>query len=162
MRIRDAVDDDALDVIELIGGVFAEYPHCVLDVDGEIPELRRIASWAREGDGAFWVIEDERRIIACGGYTRAHDDARAVELKKLYVHRRERRRGLAAKLLARVLDAARARGASAVELWSDTRFVDGHRFYERHGFHKTGRERDLGDISDTREYHFVRSLEVGS
>ena len=41
LQIRDARDDDEPGLIALIAGVFAEYPGCVMDVDGELPELRR-------------------------------------------------------------------------------------------------------------------------
>ena len=66
--IRDARDDDADQLIALIGGVFAEYPGCILDVDGEIPELRAIATAFRDQGGRFWVAEDAARVVACVGY----------------------------------------------------------------------------------------------
>jgi putative acetyltransferase len=43
-RIRAARDSDAGGLISLIGDVYAEYPGCILDVDGEEPDLRAICS----------------------------------------------------------------------------------------------------------------------
>ncbi len=154
--IRDARDDDAAGVIALIGGVFAEYPGVILDVDGEIPELRRIASWAREHGGELWLAEDAGAIVGMCGYTRAATPG-GFELKKLYVHASARKSGLGTVFLDRVLTRAAARDGRFVELWSDVKFETAHRFYERHGFTRGGTRR-LGDISDTVEFHFRRPI----
>jgi hypothetical protein len=45
-----------------------------------------------------------------------------------------------------------------MELWSDTRFLDAHRLYERLGYRRTGRTRELHDLSDTVEYEFDKPL----
>jgi len=149
--IRPARDLDAEGVIRLIARVFQEYPGCVLDVDREEPQLRAPAS---RFDG-FWVAEARGHVvgcIACG----LHEGW--VELKKLYVDRAFRRRGLARRLIAQVEEVARGRGAERIELWSDTRFETAHRVYERLGYEATGRTRDLHDLSNTTEYHFARAL----
>ena len=157
MRIREARDDDALDVIELIGGVFGEHHRCILDVDGEMPELRRIASWARELGGTFWVCEEGERVVGCCGFTPTGEPL-GIELRKLYVHRRARGSGVGRALYAKVLATAHARGAAFIELWSDTKFASGHRFYERNGFVRVGEPRSLGDLSDTQEHRYVLEL----
>src|SRR3982074_1730178 len=99
--LRDARDDDAAGLIALIGGGFAQYPGCVLDVDGEIPELRAIASaFARKG-GRFWVVERRGAVVACVG-TNPAEQASGWELRKLYVRSDQRRQGLGAMLCDRV------------------------------------------------------------
>ena len=45
--------------------------------------------------------------------------------------------------------------------WSDTRFLDAHRLYERLGYVRTGETRDLHDLSNTTEFFFVKELESG-
>jgi N-acetylglutamate synthase-like GNAT family acetyltransferase len=154
--IRPARDDDAQGVIELIGGVFAEYPGVLFLVDEELPELRRIASWAGEHDGEFWVAERQGRIVGTCGYTRAQDPA-GFELKKLYVHSGERESGLGSIFAARAESRARERGGRFLDLWSDTRFTTAHRFYERRGYVR-GTTRDLGDKSNTVEFYFRKEL----
>jgi putative acetyltransferase len=54
--------------------------------------------------------------------------------------------------------AAREQGAGYVDLWSDVKFETAHRFYERRGYSRDGRTRELDDESDTVEYHFRREL----
>jgi GNAT superfamily N-acetyltransferase len=154
--IRPLRDDDALDVIELIAGVFGEYPGCVTDVDGEMPELRRLASYYAEHGGEGWIALRAGRVVGTVGFVMLPSGQ--AELKKLYVHRTERGTGLAGALVDRVEGAARARGARRVELWSDTRFERAHRFYERRGYARAGAIRDLHDKSDTREHFFGRAL----
>jgi hypothetical protein len=49
-------------------------------------------------------------------------------------------------------------GAGEVQLWSDSRFTDAHRFYQQRGYTRMGPDRELGDLSRTREHHFVKVL----
>ena len=76
----------------------------------------------------------------------------------LYVHRRWRKRGLGARLVALVEAEASARGAREVFLWSDTRFEDAHRLYERLGYTRAAETRELHDLSNTVEYQFRKAL----
>ncbi len=154
--IRDARDDDAEGLIALIGGVFAEYPGCVLDVDGEIPELRAIATAFRGWGGRFWVAEEGGRVVGCAGY-KARGGA-GIELSKLYVALDARRRGLGGALCGLVEGEARARGAAFVELWSDTRFLDAHRLYEGRGYVRGPETRPLHDRSNSIEFYFRLTL----
>ncbi|MBX3184340.1 MAG: GNAT family N-acetyltransferase [Polyangiaceae bacterium] len=155
ISVRAARDDDGPQLMRLIGGVFAEYPGCVLDVDGEMPELRAIRSTMPRVGGAFWVAEQDQRVVGCVGYVPTEA---GVELKKLYVELFARRGGLASRLCALVEEAARVARAPRIELWSDTRFIPAHRFYEARGYVKTGQTRELFDQSATVEYHFSRDL----
>jgi putative acetyltransferase len=155
--LRPGRDSDAQGLIALIGGVFSEYPGCVLELDGEMPELRRIASYFAEHDGRFWVAEREGEIVGCIGLTPA-SDPRGIELKKLYVRSTERKSGLGGRLVALVEAAAHERGAAFIDLWSDTRFTTAHAFYEKRGWVRGPNTRELHDLSQTVEYYFSKPL----
>ncbi|MBK7583715.1 MAG: GNAT family N-acetyltransferase [Myxococcales bacterium] len=157
LHLRDARDDDADALIRLIGDVFAEYPGCVMDADGELPELLQIASYFRDHDGEFWVAERDGLVVGCIGYSPAADPA-GIELKKLYVQASERKSGLGGMLVERVEARARERGARFIDLWSDTRFVTAHAFYERRGWKRGPTTRELHDKSYTVEFYFRREL----
>lgn len=157
MLLREARDDDASGLIDLIGRTFAEYPGCILDVDGEMPELRRIASWFREHGGRFWVAERDGRVVGCIGVAPAAEPG-GVELKKLYVSRDERKSGLGGRLVELVEREAARRGASFIDLWSDTRFTTAHAFYAKRGWVRGPSTRELHDVSGTVEYYFKRLL----
>jgi putative acetyltransferase len=154
--IRAARDDDSAGLIALIAGVYAEYPGCVLDVDGEEPELRVPASHAVAAGGAWWVAARGEAVIGSIALRQAGADA---ELKKLYVARAERGRGLGAALVATAEREAAARGATRMMLWTDTRFADAHRLYQRLGYARQPGTRALGDRSASVEFHFVKALQ---
>ena len=175
--VRPVRDADGEQLFTLVGGVFAEYPGCVLDRDGIDADLHAWESHLAARDGAGWVLEDDTgRLVACVGVAPTSelpagaaelpaDDAdlagaapAAVELKRLYVDADLRRRGIGAALVRRVEAWARAEGADLVVLWSDTRFGDAHRLYSRLGYHELAAERHLDDPSDTTETAFARAL----
>lgn len=155
--VRRARDTDADGLLTLIGGVFDEYPGCVLDPDELDADLFAWRSHLDAYDGDGWVVVDEDdAVVACVGV--APLDRRTVELKRLYVAPAARRRGMGAALVRLVEEWARDHGRVDVELWSDTRFADAHRLYERLGYVPDGDHRQLHDPSDTTESHFVRTL----
>jgi GNAT superfamily N-acetyltransferase len=153
-EVRHVRDDDSAGLIELIGACWAEYPGCVLDIDREEPWLRAPAAAYAASGGTCWVVEDGGDIVACVGIKPLPDGA--AELKSLYVAARARRRGLGERLTGLVESEAARLGASRIVLWSDTRFGDAHRLYERLGYVRTGRTRELHDLSQTVEYEFVK------
>jgi putative acetyltransferase len=154
--IRAARDDDAGGLIALVGACWGEYPGCVLDVDAEEPHLRGIASAYAEWGGEVFVAEQAGVVVGSVGWVPYA--AAGVELRMLYVAAVARRRGLGERLAGLVEGAARERRAGFVELWSDTRFHDGHRLYSRLGYLRTGAVRELHDLSRTVEYEFRKRL----
>lgn len=162
LTLRAARDEDAEGLIALIGGCFAEYEGCVMDLDGIDSALKAIETHFRGLGGKFWLLEDPaagNRIVSSVGLSPSEAMGEGVvELNKLYVSSDYRRRGIASRLLNLVLDEAQEAGARAVDLWSDTRFVEAHVFYGHHGFTHLPETRDLHDPSNTTEYHFVREL----
>lgn len=162
-RLRPVTDADTAALVDLVGGVYAEYPGCVLDLPGVDADLPRMPAHIAALGGRFWVVEHDRDLVACVGWApRTVDGRPGAELKRLYVHADHRRAGLGAWLVARVEAAARDHGAAVVELWSDTRFTDAHRLYTRLGYAPTGERRELHDPSGTTEYRFVKPLPAGA
>jgi GNAT superfamily N-acetyltransferase len=155
LRRRFVRDSDSAALIDLITACWDEYEGCVMDVDGEEPWLRAPASAYDRKGGTMWVVEQHGQLVACVGLLARGPDA---ELKSLYVGKPARRRGLGAELATLVESTAVERGATAITLWSDSRFTDAHRLYERLGYRRTGRARDLHDLSNTTEYEFARDL----
>ena len=158
--IRDARDDDSWDLIGLIAACWAEYPGCILDVHGEEPWLLAPATAYREQGGHLWVAELDGRIVASVALRPAAEPD-GIALKSLYVARAARRRGLGDRLTALVEDEARRRGATFVELWTDTRFADAHRLYERRGYVRGPDTRELHDLSKSVEYYYRKELGAG-
>lgn len=154
LQIRPARDEDSAALIRLIEDIFGEYPGCVMDVENEEYKLKTPAtSYDR-----FWVVDradgDVAACIACS----FDQTSGQFELQKLYVRQDLRRGGWGRRLVEVVEAEARELGFDAIELWTDTRFTTAHRFYSGLGYRKTGRTRDLHDLSQTTEYYFIKKL----
>jgi len=153
--LRAVTDGDAQDLFGLLALCFAEYPGCFIDPHDDLKDLRAPGSSSNRNGGAFWVTEDESgRVCACVSVDFPAEGT--AELHRLYVRPDRRGRGLGSFLVRAVERHAREYGASRIVFWSDTRFTDAHRLYERLGYSQTGEQRDLGDISNSSEYRFEK------
>lgn len=157
-RLRAARDADSPRVIAHIAAIWAEYPGCVMDL-AEESDLTAVATSYADTGGAMWLAEDAAGTLAA---TVAISPCEAAPggmlLGRLYVAKSARRGGLASKLLAFAESSARARGACFMELWSDTRFLDAHAFYEARGYARLPGERALRDASDSYEFHYRKTI----
>ena len=155
-RLRAGRDDDAAAVIRIIGDCWAEYPGCVMDLDGEVPELRALATYCAGRRGALRVAEHDGAVV---GLVCTWPLAEGVwELARMYVARPHRGSGVAPALADAAEAYARARGARRMRLWSDTRFDRAHRFYETRGYVREGPIRALGDKSNSVEFGYGKPL----
>ena len=145
--VRLAHDRDGPAIIALIERCWADYPGCVLYVDEEEPQLRALATYFAGLGGAVWIADEGAGLVA----TRPLAPGR-WEICKVYVHPDHQGTGLAQRLMAL---AEGHSGGPAFELWSDTRFARAHRFYEKLGYVRGG-VRDLGDRSQSFEYHYSK------
>ncbi len=149
-------DSDASELIRFIGACFAEYEGVIIEPDGVDSDLNAYASSLKEIDGEGIVLKHAHEIVAV--LSLAPDSEKLFQLKRIYLSSHLRGSGLGPQLLAYAEERMRARGAEHVFLWSDTRFERAHRFYEREGYDKTGETRELGDITNTTEYRFEKTL----
>lgn len=166
--LRPGRDADADGLIALIGACWGEYPGIVLDVDGEVPELRALASYFAGAGGALWVAEAGGTIVGMIGVRPAAGPdvppgppvpiLRTWEICKLYLARDRRGTGLAEALLRRAETHAVAAGAARLLLWSDTRFTRAHRFYEKHHYLRAGPIRALHDLSNSLEFGYAKPI----
>jgi len=153
VELRAAQDQDSAGVIDLITTIFGEYPNCYMDVENE---EQKLLSPASSYDG-FWVLDRGGEIVGC--IACSFDLAsQHFELQKLYVNADLRKGGWGRRMVRVVESRARELQVHDIELWTDTRFETAHRFYEGLGYRRTGRIRELNDISHTVEYHFVREM----
>ena len=154
LEVRPGRDEDAAGFIALISRCWADYPGCVLDVDNEAPELRALTSYYAGQGGALWVAGNVEGMIA----TRPARDG-MWEVCRVYVHPALHGTGLANRLMDAAERHALGAGATALELWTDTRFARAHRFYQRRGYVRGG-SRELGDPAFCTEWHYTRGMSV--
>jgi GNAT superfamily N-acetyltransferase len=85
-------------------------------------------------------------------------NAEGPYLSRVYLRREVRGLGLGRWMSAQMLHIARKQGFLRIHLWTDTRFEDAHRMYQKLGFTFTGDIRSLHDINNTFEWKMEASL----
>ena len=154
MKIRPVTKRDVSQIIKLIGDVWAEY-ECVLDAEREETYLLAPDEYFRAREGGFWVAENNHKIVATVGVQMLGD--KTAELKSLYVQKDFRRAGLGQKLTEFTILFAKSKGAKEMILWSDTRFTNAHKLYQRLGFKEVS-SRELDDLNSSKELGFRRNI----
>ena len=155
--VRPARDADSPEAADLIGRIWAMYPNSRMVLDEE-PDLKALATAYAAKRGAFWVVRDAQATLVGTVGVAPTPHATGMVLHRLYVAPEIRRQGLASRLLAHAEAVARSRAAGFMEFWSDTRFVEAHAFYPKHGYVRLDGERALRDASDSYEYHYRKLL----
>ena len=154
--IRPAVDADGAGIARLIAAVFGEYDGCPF-VLAEFPELAAPASHYEKRGGRLFVAEQDGTIV--GSFAVSSPDGDGVfEINKVYLDRDQRGSGLAHRLYDTAIDEVTRRGGQTLKLWTDTRFLSGHRFYEKLGFVRQPVVRFLADATDGWEFAYRLEL----
>ena len=159
IHIRDARDSDAEGLISLIDSCFQMYAveGVQIDLEGLDSDLHNWASHLAHDDGEGWIaLSEDGEVLGSIGYSCSGEDT--IELKRLYVRPTLHGAGLAQRLLAKVEEAAIQIERPRIKLWSDSRFKRGHAFYMRAGYKNSGKTRALGDISNTIEWQFEKTV----
>lgn len=152
--IRPATDANDAEIALLIANVFRDYENCPF-VDEEFSELNAVGSHYRNMGGDIWVAtNDSGSVLGCLALVPSCVEG-TFELFKVYVAKEARGKGLAQSLYDTGLSWGYARGLKSLRLWTDTRFVSGHRFYEKLGFTKQPVIRYLGDAAESWEYLYL-------
>jgi drug/metabolite transporter (DMT)-like permease/GNAT superfamily N-acetyltransferase len=105
-------------------------------VEREACRVETVAGEYVEPSGAFLVVYDDGRAIACGGI-RALPDGSA-ELKRMYVVPDARGRGVGRQLLARLEDEARRLGYERVRLDTAAPLTEAQALYRTAGYREIG------------------------
>ncbi len=134
--IRSA-DDPA--VAAIIRDVMASFGAIGPEYSSSDPEVDAMTA-AYGGDrSAYFVIEDGRRTVGCGGIAPlAGGDADTCELRKMYLLPAARGRGLGRRLLERCLAAARGFGYRRCYLETMAGMDAAQQLYARAGFIRLG------------------------
>lgn len=79
-----------------------------------LEDVEHIQSYYLENGGMFLVLADDKRVIGIGGIGRLDDET--AELKRIWLLKEYRRRGLGRKLTEALLEFARSKGYRRVRL----------------------------------------------
>ncbi|MBP7052599.1 MAG: GNAT family N-acetyltransferase [Phycisphaerae bacterium] len=131
-RLRPATNADCEPVRNLVFTVLGEYglkpdPGCT---DADLDDIEQ--SYLSRG-GVFCVLEDENNSIV-GSYGLYPTEPGVCELRKMYLRRDCRGKGLGRRLLEDALANARQLGFRRVTLETASVLKEAIRLYERYGF----------------------------
>ncbi len=130
--IRKATNADCAAVEALVHGVLHE---CGLTPEpgATDADLKDLDAHYTQSGGAFWVVVNPTGDIvgSCGIH---RDSARDCELRKMYLHRSVRGRGLGRRLLELAVARARELGFKRVTLGTASVLKEAVRLYESAGF----------------------------
>ncbi len=129
--IRSFRPEDKPGVLAIIKSVYDDYNYTI-DFDHFEADLVDAQSTYQDAGGEFWVADDGGVVAGCVGVL-LHDGDEC-ELKRLYVGKSYRRRGLATRLLATAQGWAIAHGFRRMCLWSDVLLAPAHALYLKKGF----------------------------
>lgn len=104
------------------------------------PDLNDIPSFYQQGYGGFWVAISNDKVIGTIALIDIGDGLTALRKMFVAADHRGARRGIAAGLLATLLDHARVEGVSGVYLGTTPMMASAHRFYEKNGFQEVPAE----------------------
>jgi N-acetylglutamate synthase-like GNAT family acetyltransferase len=123
------------------------------------PDLQDISAFYQQGAGNFWIALSEEEVV--GTLALLDLGNHQAALRKMFVHASYRGpiHGLSGRLLATLLEWARARDVKHVYLGTTEKFLAAHRFYERNGFKQIAASQLPASfpkmVLDTRFYHLA-------
>lgn len=148
--LRPAQPPDLPVISDIISSVFDEYGWTFVEID-ELPDLVFFESHYADPNRAVLLAltnEDDHVI----GSIALKNGGRGPYLSRVYLRAEYRGFGLGKWMTSHVLEMAKSRGFNSAHLWTDTRFLDAHRMYERLGFRMTGELRSLHDVNRSFEF----------
>lgn len=129
IKRSDILSDDAQALIaELDAELSARYP------EERVNMFQLPAEEIASGRGAFLVALRDGRAVGCGALRRVGDGA--GEIKRMYVRREERGRGVAHQLMIAIETEAQALGLATLLLETGVRQPEAIKLYERFGFRR--------------------------
>ncbi|MBN2128201.1 MAG: GNAT family N-acetyltransferase [Sedimentisphaerales bacterium] len=131
-RLRTATNDDCEQIRNLVYAVLEEYG-LKPDPESTDADLADIEQAYFASGGAFYVLESQHGSII-GAYGLYRMDDRTCELRKMYLHRNYRGKGLGKRLLEDALNQARERGFTKVVLETASVLKEAIALYQTYGF----------------------------
>ena len=141
-------------IVDVIKSVYDEY-RLTWDPDKYHRDLFTVRETYIDTGGFFSVLVLRGGVI---GTVSGLDRGGEAEIERLYLAKEHRGRGYGRLMTEHFLDWARSTGHRNVIAWSDKRFDDAHRMYERMGFSLIG-DRILDDPDESPEWGFELRLD---
>lgn len=134
-RIRPIRKKDIAAVASIIRDVMTEHGAVGCGYSINDPEVDDMYSAYPGPDAAFFVVEKDGALLGCGGMAALVGGPPDVcELRKMYFRPELRGKGIGARLLGQILDAARESGFKRCYLETLESMGQARKLYRQHGF----------------------------
>lgn len=131
MIIREYEDRDKEAVIKLISEVLFElFNHPPVNIG----DLNNIRKWYFDMNGVFYVAEEDNKLVGTAAVFKEKENAR---LKRMYVLKDYRNKGLGKLLLAKITEFCKSKGYKKIVLSTYPEMKDAIKFYEKNNFKET-------------------------
>lgn len=135
VRVRNATNADVENIKQLVFGVLREY-NLEPDPNGTDSDLSDIEANYIERGGVFEVLEDEGGSLL-GTVGLFPIDDKTIELRKMYLDKRLRGRGIGKQTLERMIELARRLGFQQIYLETNNVLREAVALYKKYGFQET-------------------------
>lgn len=165
INARPYTQEDQPDVVELILSIQQREFGVSIGLEDQ-PDLLNIPSFYQQGNGNFWVAQDEHELA--GTIALLDIGNQQVALRKMFVKAgyRGAEEGVSKRLLDTALRWCQRRGITDIYLGTTAQFLAAHRFYEKNGFaliHKATLPEGFPIMAvDTRFYRLTLGLNPAS
>lgn len=175
LLIREAHTQDSTTASAVVKAVYDEYGF-TWEADGYHSDLADLDGVYWAAGGAFFVAELEGRVVGTAGFERfpfipgtpacvalvggiPRAAATDCSLARLYLLPVTRGLGIGRALFEHVIEVSRQVGCSAMEIWSDKRFLQAQNLYQKAGAVLVGERICPGDPDESSEWGYRLSLE---
>lgn len=134
-RVRPVRRKDNPTVARIIRDVMTEFGAVGCGYSIQDPEVDAMFEAYPAPRAGFYVIEKDKALLGCGGFARLTGaDASVCELRKMYFRSELRGKGMGARLLGQILEAARQAGYELCYLETLESMAQARHLYQRFGF----------------------------
>ena len=124
-------------VIALISGIQRKEFNINITPEQQ-PDLKDIPNFYQKENGNFWIALDKNVVV--GTVALLDIGKNEAALRKMFVHKDYRGKGVAKKLLDILIEWARKKHIKMIYLGTTPAFLSAHRFYEKNGFEEIKKE----------------------
>ena len=139
-----------------VNTIYNEYNDalCLNDYDKDLLDIK--TNYQEKG-GQFWIgIDDENNIIATCACRFYISNNKWMELKRFFVLKNYRGRGIAHKLYNKIIEWSDKKEIENLIFWSDIRYKRAHNFFSKKGFEIIDKRNKYDSLIPYTEYCFMR------
>ncbi len=119
---------------EIFGEAADEFVRTYFDIPATLADLDDIQTNYYEAGGTFLVVLDHGKLVGTGAVMRLHKEI--CELRRMFLLKPYRGRGIGNQVALQLLDFARTAGYQRMRLATNKRLSASHRLYFKLGFYR--------------------------